>query len=210
MTDISHQAGPGSSAGERADQSVSARFTRVMNATPSRWGVLTDPSIVGIATAPVVVALVAAVRLEVAPTLITALQVLAAVPLAIAVAMTLYLMGTRPQVVAWLASVPFPVENVNAVLNGLGESLEVTFRDPAPDAKTLNAALDRVSPDCFVSKTTEDTKDPAVVELRIGVVDSKRNPSVSNHRRFVRVQALVAEVLVPLGERHPIVEVRVK
>ena len=110
MTDLSHRAGPdgghpqapgpdgghpqapgpGSLARDRADQSVSARFTRVMNATPSRWGMLTDPSIVGIATAPVVVALVAAIRLEAAPTLITALQVLAAVPLAIAVAMTLY------------------------------------------------------------------------------------------------------------------------
>lgn len=195
---------------QRADQSVSADFTRLMKATTSRWGMFTDPSIVGLATAPIVVALLAAVRFEAAPALITALQVLAPLPVLTAVALTLSLTGARARVVDWLAGVPFPVENVNAVLNGLGESLEVTFRDPAPDVKELNAALDRVSPECFVSRGTDDTKDPAVVEVRIGIVDEKRNPSVSNHRRFVRVQALVGEVLIPLAQHHPIVEVRVK
>ena len=101
---------------ERADQSVSTHFTRVMNATPSRWGALTDPSIIGLAMAPVVVALMAAARMEAAPALITALQVLAAVPVAVAVAVTLVQTGARRRVVAWLASVPFPVENMNAVL----------------------------------------------------------------------------------------------
>jgi hypothetical protein len=194
----------------RAAESISARFTRVMNATPSRWGMFTDPSIVGVVTAPIVVALVAAVRVEAAPAVITALQALAAVPLAIAVGTVLAQRGARAEVVGWLAGLPFPVENMNAVLNGLGESLEVTFRAAAPGVKELNAVLERVSADCFVSKGPDDTKDPAVVEMRIGVVDEKRNPSVSNHRRYVRVQALVAEVLVPLGEEHPIVEVRVK
>ena len=41
-------------------------------------------------------------------------------------------------------------------------------------------------------------------------VKPQRNPSASNYRRFVRVQALVSEVLIPLGDGHPIVEVRVK
>src|SRR3954462_13336243 len=108
---------------ERADQSVSARFTRVMNATTSRWGMLTDPSIVGLGTAPVVVALVASIRLEAAPALITAFQGLAAVPLAVAVATALAQTSARARVVEWLSGVPFPVENMNAVLNGLGESL---------------------------------------------------------------------------------------
>src|SRR4051812_30795082 len=133
---------------ERADQSVTARFTRVMNATTSRWGMLTDPSIVGLLTAPVFVALVAAVHVEAAPALITALQVLAALPVVVAVALALSLGSARARVVDWLAGVPFPVENMNAVLNGLGEALEITFRDAAPDVKELNAVLDRVSPDC--------------------------------------------------------------
>jgi hypothetical protein len=217
----------------RAEESVSARFTRVMNATPSRWGMLTDPSIVGVATAPVVVALVAAVRVDAAPAVITGLQALAALPLTIALGVALAQRGARGEVVAWLAGLPFPLENMNAVLNGLGESLEVTFRDTGPDVKQLNVALDRVSAECFVSKSPEDTglplgqepeeprhapgyragasqEGPATLEVRIGVVDDKRNPSVSNYRRFVRVKALVAEVLVPLADKHPIAEVRVK
>jgi hypothetical protein len=198
------------SARERAEESVSARFTRVMNATTSRWGMFTDPSIVGLATAPVALALLAAVRAEAAPGLVTTLEVLAVLPLAAALLVSVSLRGARPKIVDWLAGLPFPVENLNALLNGLGDALEITFRNPAPEAKELNALLDRVSPDCFVSKGPDDTHDPAVVEVRIGVPDSKRNPSLSNHRRFLRVRALVAEALVPLSERHPIVEVRVK
>jgi hypothetical protein len=194
----------------RAEESVSARFSRVMNATPSRWGMLTDPSIVGLATAPVAIALLAAVRLDASTSLVAALEVLAVVPVTTAVALTLSLRSSRARVIDWLAGLPFPVENMNAILNGLGDALEVTFAGPAPATKALNADLDRVSPDCFVSKGAEDTGDPRVVELRIGVVDEKRNPSVSNHRRFVRVQAMVAAVLVPLSAQHAIVEVRIK
>jgi hypothetical protein len=201
----------------RAGESVSSRFTRVMNATTSPLGVLTDPSIVGLATALLAIALLAAFRLEAAPALITVLSAIAVVPLAVGVAVALSLAGARAKVVAWLAGLPFPVENLNAVLNGLGESLEVTFRDSAPDVKELNAALDRVSPECFVgqgagqgAEQRDDGERPPVVELHIGVVDEKRNPSGSNHRRFLRVRALVEEVLLPLVERHPIVEARIK
>jgi hypothetical protein len=204
---------------ERAEQSISAGFTRVMNATTSRWGMFTDPSIIGLCTAPVAVALLAAVRLEAAPALITGLEVLVALPVTVAVGLALALRSARAGVTAWLAGVPFPIENMNAVLNGLGDALEVTFRDQPPEVKALNVALDQVSSDCFVSKSFEDgepvvTGAPAppsaALEIRIGVVDSTRNPSVSNHRRFLRVQALVTTVLIPLAERHPIVEVRVK
>jgi hypothetical protein len=198
------------SARARADESISTHFTRVMNATPSRWGMFTDPSIIGLATAPVAVGLLAAIRFEGSPALITALEVLAVIPVTVAVALVLSMRSARGRVVDWLAGLPFPVENMNAVLNGLGEAIEVTFRDAAPDTKVLNASLDRVSPECFVSKAPDDTGNPSVLEIRIGVVDSKRNPSVSNHQRYLRVQALVADVLVPLSERHPVLEVRVK
>jgi hypothetical protein len=216
-------AGPDASSEARtlaAEQSVSSRFTRVMNATTSRWGMLTDPSIIGAATAPLAVGLLAAVRADASPEVITALEVAAVLPLAIALTVWMALLGARARVVSWLSSVPFPVENMNGVLNGLGEVLEITFREWAPETRELNAALDRVSVECFVTRGTgdDDAKAPAkeaggappVVEVRIGIVDSTRNPSVSNHRRFERVRALVGEVLVPLGERYPIVEVRVK
>jgi len=198
---------------QRAEQSISARFTRLMNATTSRWGMFTDPSIIGLCTAPAAVALLAAVRLEATPAVITGLEVLAALPITVAVALALSLLPARLRVIAWLAGVPFPIENMNGVLNGLGEALEVTFREHGPDVKELNATLDRISPECFVSKSVDDGQtldQPLSVEIRIGVVDSTRNPSVSNHRRFLRVQALVAEVLIPLAERFAILEVRVK
>ncbi len=200
---------------ERADQSVSERFTRVMNATTSRWGMFTDPSIIGLCTAPVAVAWLAAVRLDASPGLVMALEAVAAAPIAVAVALALALRGARARVVAWLSTVPFPVENMNAVLNGLGEVLEVTFREGGPPTAELNLALDAVSAECFVTKGGEaDPKpppgEPAAVEVRIGVVDSTRNPSVSNHQRFERVRALVQQVIVPLAARYPVTEVRVK
>jgi hypothetical protein len=197
---------------QRADESVSTRFTRVMNATTSRWGVLTDPPVVAVATAPGLIALVAAIRLELAPAVVLALEVATAAPLSVAIVAALALLGARSRVVEWLAGLPFPVENLNAVLNGLGESLEITFRDACPRTAELNAALDPVSAESFVTRAPDADAgpDPHVVEVRIGVVDSKRNPSVSNHRRLERVQALVGRVLLPLAERYPIVEVRVK
>src|SRR3954468_2382377 len=123
---------------QRADESVSTRFTRVMNATTSRWGMLTDPPVVAVVTAPVVIALVAAIRLDLAPAVVLALEVAAAAPLAVAIVAALALMGARARVVGWLTGIPFPVENLNAVLNGLGESLEVTFRDACPKTVELN------------------------------------------------------------------------
>lgn len=203
------------SARTRAAESISTRFNRIMNATTSRWGMFTDPSIVGVATAPPVVALVAALRLEASPGVILALKLVAATPIAIAVLLALALTSARGRVIDWLATLPFPVENLNAVLNGLGDSLEVTFRGDAPSVPDLNVSLDKISPETFVSKSGpegEDEKrgDPRWIEVRIGVVDSKRNPSASNHERYVRVQSIVRDVLVPLSERFPIVEVRVK
>jgi hypothetical protein len=155
------------------------------------------------------------VRLDASPPVVTALAALAAVPLALAVVFTIALRGARAQVVAWLASVPFPVENMNAVLNGLGDALEITYRSAAPPASELNLAVDQVSPECFITKGGEGDPKPApgeraTMEVRIGVVDAPRNPSVTNHQRYERVRALIRDVLVPMAERYPIVEVRVK
>jgi hypothetical protein len=198
----------------RAAESVSARFSRIMNATTSRWGVLTDPSIIGVLTAPPVVALVAAVRLESSPSILLLLEVLAAAPLTVAVLVALALTRARGRVVDWLAGLPFPVENLNAVLNGLGESLEVTFEGDAPAVPELNVDLDKISAETFVTQSgPEGAPKPDVrrwVDVRIGVVDSKRNPAASNHERYVRVRDVVELALVPLAAKFPIAEVRVK
>jgi hypothetical protein len=195
----------------RAADSVAARFTRTMNATTSPWGMLTDASVVGAATAPAFLALLVAIRVEASPTVVTALEVIAATPLLVAVVLWLALMGARAQVVDWLAGLPFPLENVNALLNGVGETLEITFRDARPDPAELNRALEQVSEDCFVAGNDEPGGAARPwMEVRIGVVDDKRNPAASNHRRYKRVRAIAGQVLVPLAERFPIAEVRVK
>ena len=62
-------------------------------------------------------------------------------------------------------------------------------------------------PDAFVTGGVEDAR---TLDIRIGVVDSKRNPAATNHQRYARVRELVERVLVPLAERYPIQSVRVK
>jgi hypothetical protein len=195
---------------ERADQSISASFTRIMKATTSRLGVLTDPPLVALASAVFLVALLAALQFGAPQVAVRVLTVLLGVPIAVAVIVTLALSGARGKVVSWLASVPFPVENMNSVLNGLGEMMDVTFKSGGPTSAELNKELDAVHPDVFVTKVTPEEGTVEQIEIRIGVVDSKRNPSATNHERYERVRAIVDRVLVPLSARHPITEVRVR
>ncbi|MFT3770657.1 MAG: hypothetical protein QM820_34970 [Minicystis sp.] len=186
----------------------------MMNATTSPWGMFTDPSIVGACSAPPVIALLAAVRMEAASNVVLALKILAALPLTIAVLLALSLLGARGKVIAWLASLPFPLENLNAVLNGIGDSLVITFRGEAPAVPDPNVSLDKISAESFVTESGPEGEAKAGearwVDVRIGIVDSKRNPAATNWQRFARVQAIVRDVLVPLAERYPIAEVRVK
>jgi hypothetical protein len=195
---------------ERADQSVSTRFTRIMNATTSRYGVLTDPPIVAILAGVGLIAMLGALQVGASKNVVYGLAGLIALPIATSLVMTIALMGARRRVVDWIASVPFPVENMNAVLNGLGEFLEVSFKEGGPTSAELNAELDKVHPDAFVTKVTPEEGVVETIEVRIGVVDSKRNPAGSNHERYKRAVAIIDRVLIPLSERHPIVEVRVK
>lgn len=192
---------------ERADQSVSRRFTRLMNASSSRWGLLTDPPLVALASGVLLITFLAALSMEADPVAVRVLGALAVLPSAVAIVVSLALLGARARVVAWLARQPFPVENMNAVLNGLGESLEVTFAGAPPAAEEINRELDKIDPDSFVLGGVEEAR---TLDIRIGVVDSKRNPAATNHRRYVRVLELVERVLVPLAERHPIESARVK
>ncbi|MDC0682196.1 MULTISPECIES: hypothetical protein [Sorangium] len=204
MPELTHGS---AAAGERADQSVSARFTRLMNASTSRWGVLTDPPLVALASGVFLLLFLGALGRDAGPEVARALGVLVFAPISVALVVSVALRGARRAVVAWLARQPFPVENLNAVLNGLGEALEVTFVGAAPEAAELNVELDKVHPDAFVTGGVEDAR---TLDIRIGVVDSKRNPAATNHQRYARVRELVERVLVPLAERYPIQVVRVK
>jgi hypothetical protein len=193
---------------EGASEAVAGKFSRMMRAATSRWGVLTDPVVVCTAIA----ALVTASSILYQTTLLPPglgrwLFLICLAPAAIALAIDRALGGARARVVAWLEQVPFAMENVNALLNGVGQNLMVRFREAPPDRAVVNEALEAVHPDCFALEYSERDHE---VEVAIGVVDRKLNPSRSNHERYRRVQEIVARALVPLAEKHAIVSVRVR
>ncbi len=201
---------------DRAAQAIAARFSRLMNASTSPFGVLGDPASAGVPTAIFFVAYLVARSRDAAPDVVRSLGLLSFAPLLVVVVSSLALIGARARVIAWLAGLPFPLENVNALLNGIGSELEVRFADPAdpapasdwpPSREATNALLDAVSPDVFVMSIGEEER---VLEVRIGVIDSKLNPARSNHQRFARVRAICERVLVPLSTTRPILSVRVK
>ncbi|MEP7123403.1 MAG: hypothetical protein ABJE95_20925 [Byssovorax sp.] len=201
----------------RAAESVATRFTRIMNAATSRWGVVTDPPVLALATGIFLILLLASLRISAIESLIPVFAALTALPFLLGIGASLALLGARARVIEWLADLPFPVENLNAVLNGLGDEMEITFAASCPQAAEVNALLDAVSPDAFVTRAPgvqSDAATPAddrpIIEVRIGVVDSARNPSASNFQRFARVRTLIDTVLVPLHGKHSIVEVRIK
>ena len=208
----------------RAAESVAARFTRIMNAATSRWGVITDPPVLALATGVFLILLLASLRISAVESLVPLFAALTALPVVVGVLVALSLLGARSRVIDWLAGLPFPVENLNAVLNGLGDEMEVTFATTCPPAAQVNPLLDAVSPDAFVTRAPDAVSpasgappdgavpslDRRILEVRIGVVDSARNPSASNFQRYERVRALIDTVLVPLHAKHAVVEVRIK
>jgi hypothetical protein len=192
---------------EIAAESVAQNFTRVMRASTSRFGALTDPPIVCVLVAAVVVPAIVLGNLALLPD--GALWVvvgLAALPVLAGFGVHVALRGVRSEIIDWLAALPFPLENMNALLNGIGHNLVVRFEGPPPSREHINALLDAVHPDSCCLEVHETEPE---VELRIGVVDDKLNPLGANHRRYRRVRALVEQALTPLDQEHPIAWVRV-
>lgn len=192
----------------RADECVATKLTRVMKATTSPLGMLTDPPLVCVAVAVVVVVSVILYNRQIIDaTLIPVVLVVAALPIVVAVAVTVMLSGARASVVGWIASLPFAFDNVNALLDGVAQNLVVRFADGPPERDALNERLEAIHEDCFALEVSPD--DPEVA-IRIGVLDSKLNPAGANHRRYRRVVALVEGALVPLHAEHPIEALRVE
>jgi hypothetical protein len=196
-----------------AEENVARKFTRVMNATPARWGVLSDVTL-SAATASVILAIGLAIasRASNGMSVIWVSLGLAAVPAVITFCASIMLRGSRRQVIDWLASLPFPVENINALLAGVADTIEVYFKELPPGAtlpprNEIQPLLEAVSDDALM---TNDRPDERLIEIKIGVVDSKRNPLRTNHERWVRLLRIVSAVLVPLSEKLPIARVHVQ
>jgi len=192
---------------KRADDSVSHSFTRIMRAATSPIGVLTDPPLVALAEGVIVIIAVTLYNVGVlAKAQLWVVYLVLALPVLAAIGVDMRLRSARAQVVQWLASVPFPVENMNGLLNGVAQNLLVRFRGEPPPRTELNVELDKVHPDCFALEY--DANEPEV-DVRIGVLDNKINPTTANHRRYRRVQDLIEQALIPLSEKHPIELVRI-
>jgi hypothetical protein len=197
----------------RAEESLASSFTRVMNATPARWGVLSDVAF-SAASASVVLAvgLAIAARSPNGSDVISVCLAVAAIPIVITTVASIIQLRSRGRVIDWLVTLPFPVENVNGLLAGVVDTIEVYFEKLPPGAslptrEEIQPRLDAISDDAFL---LGDLPEERLIEIKIGVPDSKRNPLWANHKRWVRVLEIVSTVLVPLHSRLPIERVRVQ
>lgn len=187
----------------RADAALPKPFTAAMNAATSRFGVLCDIPITFIVVAAIGTVTAGAYSLASGiPVWIAAVVV--PVPVFVCIIANLVLRNARRDVVAWLGAVPFPIENVNAVLCGAGEYFEVFFSDDPPPREVVMEFFELASDEVFELERDETRR---VVSARFGVMDSKRNPYRSANRRYERMRLVVARALVPLHGRHPIARV---
>lgn len=180
-----------------ASECVAERFTRAMNATPSPIGPFSDLLVASVISAAIIMIGFFGVRRGVdAPYIVMAL---AAIPLAVSGVLSLMVRSSREKVVAWLCTVPFPVDNLNTLLAGMGDTIEVVFAPGTelPTRATLQPKLDAVSDDVLLVKERPDAR---VIEIRLGVIDSKRFPLHTNHQRWVRFVEVMEKVIVPLSK----------
>jgi hypothetical protein len=191
--------GEGSEAYRRANEAVASRFSLDWNAATSKWGLAADLVVASAAVSVAVFFLALSVNFGLTA-LAWVFAVLAAIPLVTVVVANVLLRKARSRVVAWMASLPFAVQNMNCLLAGFGEEFEVYFEGAAPARDVLMQHFSTVSDDVFVLETHEDQK---MVRARLGVIVSKHNPRQAQ-LRFARFTEVVERSLLPLHAQHPI------
>jgi hypothetical protein len=192
----------------QAEESVAARFTRVMNATPSPWGIYSDFVLAGVTGGLIAFGgLLVGPRLTRPETAVGIVIGLVIVPFLVSASVSYALQQrSRTRVIDWVSKFPFEIVNLNAVLAGLGDTLELTFREDAvlPARSFLQPRLERISEDLLV---TAEQPDQRLIQIRLGIIDSKHLPQRTNHARWVRFCATMDQVVVALHETNPIVRV---
>lgn len=186
-----------------ANESVAEKFTNVMNATTSSLSPLCDLSVASVVSGLVLAVGLFVIRHSGNASSLYAVLAVAACPFLASYVLLLTLRGARSVVVGWLTTLPFAVVNMNVLLAGMGDTIEVFFEPGAalPDRSRLQPMLDRVCDDILLVKERPDERS---LEIRLGVIDSKRMPQRTNHQRYQRLLDLVAQVLVPLSITSPI------
>jgi hypothetical protein len=191
-----------------ANESVAAKFTTVMNATPSALATLCDFSLASVVSGIALAIGLFVIRHSHEPARLYIVLAVAATPFAASYAVQLGLRRSRQVVVGWLTTLPFPIDNMNALLAGLGDTIEIYFDRGAelPNRTNLQPKLDAVSDDVLL---VNERPDERALEIRLGVIDSKRMPLRTNHQRYLRLLEVVERVLVPLSRSTPIARVHV-
>jgi hypothetical protein len=191
-----------------ANECVAEKFTRVMNATPLALGPYSDFMAASILSGALVAGGFFAIRRATDASALYAVLALATVPLLASALLSVSLRGARAKVVAWLCSVPFAVDNLNALLAGLGDTIEIVFARGVdlPTRATLQPRLDAISDDVLLVKERPEER---TVEVRLGIIDSKRLPLRTNHARWRRFVEVTEKVLVPLSQNGAIERVRI-
>ncbi len=189
---------------QQADDSLAKRFSWQMNACTWKYGVLSD-LIYASVLAGLFVVIAAFFSRHGFFAVATVCIWLAVACVVFAFAANIYLRNARSRVVAWMANMPFALENVNAILAGGGESFELHFADAVPSRDRVMSNLEAVSDDVFVLSVDEEQR---MVLARFGVIGSKHAPIQTARRRYVRMQDIVERAVVPLHEQFPIRMVR--
>ncbi|MCU0683249.1 MAG: hypothetical protein MUF34_13585 [Polyangiaceae bacterium] len=213
---------------EAASERLAERFTRAMNAATSPLGVITDIQLASaLCSLPFVIGARRVLQRGGLDALALAWLGLAALPhLALLVVGVWLRLRAREQVVRWLAEQPFPIDNVNGLLDGVGDSFEVIFAPKggarAPDRGELQPRLDAVSDDALVLKWPDPPAEGEAAEaggpdepartvvIALGVIGSKHLPFRTAYRRYRRFQALIEGVFVPLHRERRLEGVRVR
>jgi hypothetical protein len=187
---------------------IAEKFTRVMNATPSPRGAWCDLTAASVLSGLLLVVGFFVIRKSNDPRAVELVLFVAALPLSASFLLSLTLGGSRRAVVRWLASLPFPIENMNAVLAGLGDTIEVVFEPGVepPARSSLQPALEAISEDVLY---VSERPDERTIEIRLGVIDSKRMPLRTNHLRWRRLVDVVERGLVPLSKTSAIQKVQI-
>ena len=215
----------------QASERVATRFSRLMNAAASPYGVLTDLYIASAVSAvPLVLFVRQALAQEWTSPITWGAAILSVAPAIVTLVVGVQLRGSRDLVVNWMAKKPFAIENMNALLNGLGDEFDVVFRPTLEpiDRENIQPLLDQVSDDSlFLSANSDDESDSSIeadnpayradekqrvgwrVRMKIGVIDSSKFPLRSNYLRYERFCRIVDEVLVPLHAKSAIEYVRI-
>lgn len=191
-----------------ANESVAEKFTNVMNATPSSLAAFCDLSVASVLSGILLALGLFVIRHSSDPSRLYPVFAIAAAPFLASYALLLGLRRSRRVVVDWLTTLPFAIDNMNALLAGMGDTIEVFFERGAslPDRSTLQPKLDQVCDDVLLVKERPDERS---LEIRLGVIDSKRMPLRTNHQRYERLRQVVERVLVPLSITVPIARVLV-